>query len=181
MIQQVVVILLLVFYNVNGELSEGEECITTYQQLERSIIGQDANINSMMDAFYPPNRQPSIAANVYYFLDGLQEINRQNMDVPSYDYAFRWSVSWVFAVIRPDLLQLLSLFLYHEHTPTIKIVVDPICGAKPTQSSLELLDETKTCSEGANSSDLEMLLNKLTTHVSLRVDFKYITSMPCLA
>ena len=160
-------ILLLVFCEVNatGQINT-EKCIKTYPELERSVIEQQTNMDSMVSAFFPPNRQSAIAADVYYFFDDRNvSLNAGNLNITSYDYAFRWSVSLVFTLIRPELLQHLSLFVYHGETRTIKIVIDPLCEV-PSSSS-RLLDE-KACKGEASASDPVLLLNQLTTHVSPR-------------
>ena len=128
----------------------------------------------MSDAFYPPNRQVSIAANVYYFFNDGNE--HQDLDLGSYDYAFRWSTSPVFGIIRPELLQYLSLFVYQGQTTTTKIVLDPLCEAMPLQT--KLIDE-ETCSEEANTTNPLQILDKLTTHVSSKQC--YLNHLTCIA
>lgn len=159
-----ILILLLVFCEVSA--INNANCIKTHLELEKSVIARQSNMESMVSAFFPPNRQASIAAEVFYFF-GNVSLSAEHFDIISYDYAFRWSASPVFNLIRPELLQYLSLFVYRGETTTIKIVIDPLCGVPPRNSSLRLLDET-TCSGGASSSDPVLLLNQLTIHVSLR-------------
>lgn len=157
-----ILILLLVFYEVTA--INNANCIKMYLELEKSVIARQSNMKNMVAAFFPQNRQASIAAEVYYFF-GNVSLSAENFDITSYDYAFRWSASPVFNLIRPELLQYLSLFVYRGETTTIKIVIDPLCGVPPCNS--RLLDEA-TCSEGASSSDPVLLLNQLTIDVSLR-------------
>ena len=161
-----VLVLMLVFCEVIAvEQVNNENCIKTYQELERSVIQRQSNMDNMVSAFFPPNRQASIAANVYYFFDDQNmSLNAENLDITSYDYAFRWSASPIFNLIRPELLHHVSLFVYHGDTATIKILIDPLCGVPPFNN--RLLDE-KTCSRGASASDPVLLLNQLTTNVSL--------------
>ena len=157
-------ILLLVFCEVNA--IEKFNCIKTYQELERSVIERRSNMDSMMSAFFPPNRQTAIAADVYYFFDDRNvslKAHTGNLNIASHDYAFRWSASLVFTLIRPELLQFLSLFVYHGETKTIKIVIDPLCEAPLLNS--RLVDE-RACNGEASTSDPVLLLNQLTTHVS---------------
>ena len=128
------VLLLLTCDEVRGEQLP---CVQTFSELERSLIERKSNIDSMSDAFYPPNRQASDAANVYYFFNDGNKY--QNLDLGPYDYAFRWSTSPVFGTIRPELLQYLSLLVYQGQTTTTKIVLDPLCEAMPLQT--KLIDE----------------------------------------
>ena len=123
-----------------------------------------SNIDSVSDAFFPPNRQVSDAANVYYFFNDGNE--HQDLDLGSYDYAFQWSTSPVFGIIRPELLQYLSLFVYQGQTTTTKIVLDPLCEAMPLQT--KLIDE-ETCIGEANTTKPAQMINKLTTHVRSQI------------
>ena len=135
------------------------DCIQTYQELERVII-KDANIDSMTDGFYPPNQQATTAANIYYYISGQ----------PSeyYVYKFRWSASSVLELIRPELLQDLSLFLYHGRTESIKVVIPPLCAA-PTIALALQSNSDEVCWNEDSFHDVDHpvhLLNKLTTFVS---------------
>lgn len=58
------VLLLLACGEVRGEQLD---CVQTFSDLERSLFETKSNIDSVSDAFYPPNRQVSTATNVYYF------------------------------------------------------------------------------------------------------------------
>jgi len=100
-----ILLLLLVFCEVSAV--NNENCIKTHLELEKSVIARQSNMESMVSAFFPPNRQASIAAEVYYFF-GNMSMSAENFDITSYDYAFRWSASPVFNLIRPELLQYLS-------------------------------------------------------------------------
>ena len=158
----ITVVLLLLCDEVRGEQFD---CVRTFTDLEISLISRDSDIDSMSDAFYPPNRQVSIAANVYYFFSDGNEPDK-DLDVVSYDYAFRWAASPVFELIRPELLQYASLFVYQGQTTTIKIVLKPICEAMPLQT--KLIDE-ETCIGEANTTKPAQMINKLTTHVRSQI------------
>lgn len=93
-LQLFAVLLLFACGEVRGEQLD---CVQTFSDLERSLFETKSNIDSMSNAFYPPNRQVSIATNVYYFFN--DEVEHQDLDVESYDYAFRWSASPVFGII----------------------------------------------------------------------------------
>ena len=113
-------VLLLTCDGVRGEQLP---CVQAFSELERSLIERESNIESMSDAFYPPNRQASDAANVYYFFNDGNEY--QNLDLGSYNYAFRWSTSPVLesfdlnccsiyhSLCIKDRPQLQRLFLTH--------------------------------------------------------------------
>ena len=158
----ITVVLLLLCDEVRGEHFD---CVRTFTELEKSLTKRDSNIESMSDAFYPPNRQVSIAANVYYYFSG-GNLSDEDLDVVSYDYAFRWAASPVFELIRPELLQYLSVFVYQGQTTTIKIVLKPICEAMPLQT--KLIDE-ETCIGETNTTKPAQMINKLTTHVRSQI------------
>ena len=130
-------------------------CIQSYQQLERAVI-RDVNIDRMTNGFYPPNRQAATAANIHYYIG-----DNHNFE---YVYKFRWSASPVLELIRPELLQDLSLYLYHGHTETINVVIDPLCGVPNIHFAIQS-NSFQLCSGETNSSDPIQMLNKLTTHV----------------
>ena len=161
-------LLMLKWRGARCEQLESDGCVNSFQQLERSIISRDSNMDSLMDAFYPPNRPESIAVNVYY--------SYEHDGVTSYEhaYAFRWAASIVFELIRPDLLRRLSLYLHHGHTTTAKITIDPLCDidleTKHSMTSYEI------CSGQGDPSDPVLLLNKLTTHVSILLNIACIMS-----
>ena len=156
-----VITVVLLLFSCDESIGEQFDCVRSFLGLEKSLISRDSNLDSMSDAFYPPNRQVSIAANVYYFFNDGNETG-EDLDVVSYDYAFRWAASPVFELIRPELLQYSSLFVYQGQTTTIKIVLDPICEAMPLQT--KVIDE-ETCSGEANTTKPAQMINKLTTHV----------------
>lgn len=130
-------------------------CIHSYGQLEKVAIRQ-VNKDSMTNGFYPPNRQAATAANVHYYIGDSQNFE--------YVYKFRWSTSPVLELIRPELLQDLSLYLYHGHTETIDVVIDPLCGVPNIHFAIQS-NSFQVCSGEVNSSDPIQMLNKLTTHV----------------
>ena len=159
----VLIVLLVLCQGDAAEHTTNENCIKSYQDLEMSVIERPSNMDAMNLAFSPPNRQAGIAAEVYYFFNDRN--TSLNTDITSYDYAFRWSSSPIFNLMRPELLHQLSLFVYHGGMTTIKIVVDPLCVVPSFNS--RLLDE-EACSGGASTSDSVRLLNQLTTNVSPR-------------
>ena len=65
----ILLILMLTWHGARCEQRESGRCINSFQQLERSVVSRDSNMDSLMDAYYPPNRQESIAVNVYYFIE----------------------------------------------------------------------------------------------------------------
>ena len=119
MFQMSVVLILLASYGVRSEPSRGGKCLRTFQELERSLVARDINLDGMRDAFFPPNRQKSVAVTVYYFFDNGELYDEQNLNPLSYRYAFRWSASPILEFIRPELLRYMSMFIYHGHATTI--------------------------------------------------------------
>jgi len=57
--------------------------------------------------------------------------------------------------------------VYHGDTITIKLITDPLCEVPPLNS--RLLDE-QACSGGESATDAIVLLNQLTTNVSIKIE-----------
>ena len=129
-------------------------CIKSFAQLEKTVITRGSNVDKIMDGFYPPNKQITMAANVYYFFENSS----------SFDYKFRWSASPILQVIRPELLEYLSLGLFSGRTETVNVIISaPICGMYPAIQR----DGQQFCYGELEHTDPVWLLNKFTTHVRL--------------
>ena len=78
------VISLVLLLSCDEVIGKQFDCVRSFSELERSLISKDSNLDSVSNAFYPPNRQVSIAANVYYFFNDGNEPG-EDMNVVSYD------------------------------------------------------------------------------------------------
>ena len=138
------------------------QCIETYQELVKSVTSKVVNIDNLTDGFYPPNRQTTTVADVYYY---IQMGNAST----EFKYKFRWSSSSILNLIRPELLRDLSLFLYHHwEIAEIHILIDPICSDVKLTLGDIFADWENICNDRTCTVDSVVLLNKLTTHVSCK-------------
>ena len=118
MFQASVVLVLLVLLASGGQL-KGPKCVRTFRELEESLINRYTNMESIRNAFYPPSRETTNTVNVYYFFDYGKVFHERNLDLSMHNYAFRWSLSSIFFLVRPDQLRYLSLFVYNGRTANV--------------------------------------------------------------
>ena len=93
----------------------------------------------------------------------------QSSSESEFVYKYRWSVSPVLELIRPELLQDLSLYLYHGRTETITVRIPPLCAAPTVDLALQL-NSDEICWNEKLSRDANhpvQMLNKLTTFVRI--------------
>lgn len=159
---QVVLLLILTCLCTRVQSSDqSSPCIRTYGELVDSVRSKTINIDNLTDGFYPPNRQTTTVADIYYYI-----YNNQTGSAPAvYEYKFRWSSSSILILIRPELLRDSSLFLYpHSEIAEVHIVIDPFCG--DLQLKHDDIDWESICTDKSYTVESVILLNKLTTHVS---------------
>ena len=155
-----------------------EDCISTYSQLERSIVQNSTiNLDNMLKVFFPPNELSPAAIHVIYHVTYVDDENSTDCKV-----IFHWSHFLVSEVIRPDLLEQLSYFIYHRHynddndgklLKDLDIYVSaPFCSQHscPRLAASDRFEED--CNEEKKDTPLT-LLNLFTTQVS----DAYITSL----
>ena len=121
-----------------------------------------------MFSTHPMNHKASLV-NVQYFVErGGNDTTMTSYEPIIYVYAFRWSASFVFALIRPELLQPLSLYIYYGYTPTVNIIIDPLCGMDMVHN---ITSYDTICHGQGNAHDPVQLISKLTTHVSILIHY----------
>ena len=99
-------------------------CTGTYEELVASVRSRRINMDNLTDGFYPPNRQTTTVADVYYYVYDSHPGNTST----EIKYKFRWSSSSILNLIRPDLLRDASLFLYpHSEVAEIHLMINPFC------------------------------------------------------
>lgn len=145
---------------VHTDSPDTPKCISNYQQLERAIT-MNGNINRMTNGFYPPNRQATAAANIYYVVSSQPS--------SEYVYKYRWSESPVLQLIRPELLRDLSLFLYHGRTETITVVIPPLCAAPTIELAIQS-NSDEICWSTSDTDHPVHMLNIVTINVSVLYD-----------
>ena len=161
-------------------------CISNFPELEEELLQRKQNLDSLKEAFFPPNRQLSIVVDVhFYFLPNISSLSEgstledvsiddqptlKRFELGHYDYKFRWAASSVTTFIRPDFLEAFSLYTYFDSTKTAKVIIPPICGSQTLDTRIISADghSSQVCSHKAVGR-VETLLNRLTTHVSLSV------------
>ena len=128
-------------------------CINNLIDLEKSLLNQSSNVESLTRAFFPPNRpSPPVVEACYYVLPNTV-VEPENMEqCENATYRFRWSVSPIYLYMDPNLLESLSLYAVQIHILSAKMLLDPLCAG------------SELASGGFRSQ--EELLNQLTTLVS---------------
>ena len=140
------------------DFSKNCSCITTFMELEESLLQRRSNMDNLHQAFFPSNQQFPVAVDlVVHFSTSLQTTSSQGLCNPStarldngtFDYKFRWSVSaTVLHFVRHEVLSFFSLFVYQGTVTTAEVVIDPICEGekmKPEQLLNSLCIQVRTC------------------------------------
>ena len=181
-VQPMIILLALVLPILEARVGK-HNCISNFPELEEELLQRKQNLDSLNEAFFPPNRQLSIVVDVhFYFLPNISSLSEgstledvsiddqptlKRFELGHYDYKFRWAASCVTAFIRPDLLEAFSLYTYFDFTKTAKVIIPPICGSQALDTRIISADghSSQVCSNEAVGR-VETLLNRLTTHVS---------------
>ena len=146
------------------------ECISNYSELEKSILEDKSNIEQLIDAFFPVNRQQSTVVDVTYFLqycnpsrsDGTVQCDNDT----TRNYTFRHSSTPIHGHTPPHRLRLLSLYIYATETRELSLNISAFCKNSKDEGSPELY-LCSLPSEKINANTLALrLLNKATTWVS---------------
>ena len=114
-----------------------EDCITQYNQLERSLFKEPLNVDSLIRTLFPPNEQRiSVAEMFYYTTDNFSvhpsqleltgEVDAETLDECA-NYKFRWTRSPIFLFMNPYLMDTLSLFTVRVNVHKARLLIDPIC------------------------------------------------------
>ena len=123
-------------YAKKGNSSKNCSCITTFMELEESLLQRRSNMNNLHQAFSPSNQQfPAAVDLVVHFSTSLRTTSSQGLstarlDNNTFDYKFRWSASTVIHFVRHEVLSFSSLFVYQGTVTTAEVVIDPICKGK---------------------------------------------------
>ena len=123
--------------------SKNCSCITTFMELEESLLKRHSNMDNLHQAFFPSNQQFPVAVDlVVHFSTSLRTTSSQGLSNPSitrldnntsFDYKFRWSASTVIHFVRQEVLSFFSLFVYQGTVTTAEVVIDPICRGEKTK------------------------------------------------
>ena len=164
------ILLYLLVAQLFTKVSLGKQCVENFYELRESLLSRESNIENMREAFFPANRQASSALDVlYYFRDENDTSNSntslERLETESPAYRFQWTVVQLLILLRPRVLQGLSLHLFHPLTETVRLAVDPICY-HPTDGSNRQLFCNETDYLETDRGLSVRLLNRLTVRVS---------------
>ena len=133
--------ILFIFF-VQFLLSESLKCVNTYQDLKVSIrSNRTANVQHMLNAFYPPNESTNHVINVHYCANGTRDMEGSGDGVtdadgflsPSCnqtiaDYHFQWLVNSLPLVTDSDVLQANTFYFAGINHKNLSLnIMHPFC------------------------------------------------------
>ena len=134
------------------------KCISNYKELQENIFSRNVNKMELQNSFYPVNSlQPDTVVVTYRIYPDYFSTTGQNGE-----YIFRWSSAKTFTFIRPDLLALMSVYLYMESSTKVTLWIDPFCRATSNVTSFSDFCFTKI----SDRNHPIVILNQLTRNVS---------------
>ena len=160
----VVFLMSLVLLPATAVADDKQRCIATLSDLEESLL-RYSNMDRLAIAFFPTNRQASVAVDVCYSIITGDENATSNSTC---DYKFRWTKASIHMFIRPSLLESLSLYVHQVDTAVVKLVIDPMCGEEIITKKSDSLCYNSECKSNVAGSPI-CLLNTFTIHVSCSV------------
>ncbi len=162
---------------------------SNYSAFEISLLTKE-NLMKLQDAFFPTNEPASIVVDVFYqfvepagsdhedgkvkeivfqqdhrILRDVKYINIESSNLQVNDeIKFRWMASPINMFCRPRLLNQLSLYVFQARISTVHLKLEPPCEMDYLGATL--LAGTDECT---NVSDIHLLLNSLTSNVSIKL------------
>ena len=127
----------VVVFNYLVLLAAAEEnCIRDYHDLEEDMLGNPLNIDSLVRSFFSPNTPLLPSLEVHYRVSNSSDPDQHplvsNIDIYVgankteqsilAEYHYRWSQSPVFLLLEPIVLERLSLYTFHSHPHSVKLV-----------------------------------------------------------
>ena len=157
-------------------------CITEYHELEQALLREDQNIDNLMRAFFPPNQEQAALLEVFYFTKDSESAANHTVELktvlgnscrnqPQYckhrdeertncTYLYRWTISPMYLLAEPRLLNDLSLSILpgtELKMPRVNVIIPEICNTREDQI---------TDTNGDVWDRPVFLLSRLTTFVS---------------
>ena len=153
------VLLVVLVVSVSLASADNSTCIgdRDYHRLESSLLKWPQNLVNLSEAFFPTNRQQSIAVQVAYHFNGSNETVN-----------YRWLDSPINLLIRSELLHYLALTMYQVELRYADVTLNPICDF----SSENVSGDPGFICRPYNLSD-HHLLNNLTVNVSIPYSAKF--------
>ena len=90
-----VVVLCLMLLPAIVVTEDHKGCISTFNELEKSLLSREANLDALKEAFFPVNCQMSITVEIYYYTPRGNLSTVSSLEALDYDYKFRWTLSSV--------------------------------------------------------------------------------------
>ena len=148
--KQLFIILLVTICHQESIIFASKDCISTVHEFQHSLVNRSVNLDSLQTAFSPPNHQTSVSFVVHYHFcshvpssegttlcseieDWINGMNAGLIQVEEFrekyeaHHQFRWNASPIGLFIRPQLLELLSLFTFRITEGQTHIVLDQCC------------------------------------------------------
>ena len=119
------------------------------------------NKMELQNAFFPINslRPDTVVVRYRIYPDYFSPTSQNG------EYTFRWSSAKAFTFIRPDLLALMSVYLYMESSTEVTLWIDPFCNPKQFFSNVTSFCDF--CFMKINDRNHPIvILNQLTGNVS---------------
>ena len=113
-----VLLMMLLFAATAGQLKcdQPPAVIDSLPAFECSLLSNDFNIQNLTKAFFPTNRHPARAVEIYYHINKTVSPEDSNFNDSIQPYHFRWFASAILGFIQPEILTSFSL-----HTLTVEI------------------------------------------------------------
>ena len=123
-------------------------CISTYQDLKASLRNnRTANVNRMLDAFYPPNLTPSHVVFVRYCIKNNYTFDLMDPVAEDFDecYEFQWLANTIPLLIDSDVF-LANTFNFASLVQlNLTVSIDPFCEDIDSLQLLETLTVWVSC------------------------------------
>lgn len=115
------------------------ESITSFYDLECSILSKNQNIQNLMDAFFPANQYPAVVVEVQYFV-----ITMDNQSSEDPEYIYRWVSTPALLFGDPKVLEGLSLRALVVHQHYASLFIAPFAENLDNERKKELLSNVTT-------------------------------------
>ena len=125
--------------SVCNSMCSDVESITSFYDLECSILSNNENIQNLMDAFFPANQYPAVVVEVQYFV-----INMDNQSSEDSQYIYRWVSTPALLFGDPKVLEGLSLRALVVHQRSASLVIAPFAENLDNERRKELLSNVTT-------------------------------------
>ena len=124
-------------------------CVASLEDLETAVQSIPLNVESINEAFFPLNKPPSIAANVFYFVNdtfnGTATVPVHPATLNSTAIgrlipfcSFQWVSQRVLLPFGPELLDMRGLAVFAPKPPMTLLVIPPICNRGESNDDVQI-------------------------------------------